>query len=236
MNTTTQPHDHLVKSYDQEMSRLTGEIAAMGELAARQLEAAMDALGKRDSEAARRVANNDDAIDDQERRISGDVLRLLALRQPMARDLREVLAALRIASDIERIGDYATNVARRSMTLNLSAPVPLVGGLGPMARMACGLLRDAMRAYTAQDASLAYAVWQRDADLDALYTTLFRELLTYMMEDPRSITACTHLLFIAKNIERIGDHATNIAENIWFVVRGETLNEPRTRRDEASGP
>jgi phosphate transport system protein len=121
------------------------------------------------------------------------------------------------------------------MTLNLSAPVPLVGGLGPMARMACGLLRDAMRACTAQDASLAYAVWQRDADLDALYTTLFRELLTYMMEDPRSITACTHLLFIAKNIERIGDHATNIAENIWFVVRGETLNEPRTRRDEASG-
>ena len=236
MNTTTQPHDHLVKSYDEEMSRLTGEIAAMGELAARQLEAAMDALGKRDSKAAQRVADNDDEIDNRERQISGDVLRLLALRQPMARDLREVLAALRIASDIERIGDYATNVARRSMTLNLSAPVPLVGSLAPMARMACRLVRDAMHAYTAQDAELAYAVWERDADLDALYTTLFRELLTYMMEDQRSITACTHLLFIAKNIERIGDHATNIAENIWFVVRGETLNEPRTRRDETLEP
>jgi phosphate transport system protein len=232
----TQSHDHLVKSYDEEMSRLTGEIAAMGELSTKQLEAAMDALGKRDSKAAQRVADNDDEIDNRERQISNDVLRLLALRQPMARDLREVLAALRIASDIERVGDYATNVARRSMTLNLSAPVPLVGSLGPMARMACRLLRDAMRAYTAQDANLAYAVWERDADLDALYTTLFRELLTYMMEDPRSITACTHLLFIAKNVERIGDHATNIAENIWFVVRGEALNEPRTRRDETLEP
>jgi phosphate transport system protein len=154
----------------------------------------------------------------------------------MARDLREVLAALRIASDIERIGDYATNVARRSMTLNLSAPVPLVGSLAPMSRMACRLVRDAMRAYAAQDAELAYATWERDADLDALYTTLFRELLTYMMEDPRSITACTHLLFIAKNIERIGDHATNISENIWFVVRGETLNEPRARPDPTYDP
>lgn len=227
-------HDHLVKSYDEEMSRLTGEIAAMGELAAKQMEAALDALGKRDSNAAQDVADNDDAIDDQERQISSDVLRLLALRQPMARDLREILAALRIASDIERIGDYATNVARRSMTLNLSTPVPLVGSLEPMAKMACGLVREAMRAYVERDAELAYAVWKRDADLDALYTTLFRELLTYMMEDQRSITACTHLLFIAKNIERIGDHATNVAENIWFVVHGETLNKPRTRRDETS--
>jgi phosphate transport system protein len=112
--------------------------------------------------------------------------------------------------------------------------VQLVGSLGPMARMACSLVRDSMRAYVAQDAELAHTVWERDADLDALYTALFRELLTYMMEDQRSITACTHLLFIAKNIERIGDHATNVAENIWFVVRGETLNEPRTRRDQTS--
>ncbi|MDE2270922.1 MAG: phosphate signaling complex protein PhoU [Xanthomonadaceae bacterium] len=225
-------HEHIVKSFDEEMSRLTGEIAAMGELAVKQLEAAMDALGKRDSKAAQRVADNDDALDAQEHQISDDVLRLLALRQPMARDLREILAALRIASDIERIGDYAANVAKRSMTLNLSAPVPLVGALAPMARMAGRLVHESMLAYTAHDAELAHAVWERDADLDTLYTTLFRELLTYMMEDARSITACTHLLFIAKNIERIGDHATNIAENIWFVVRGEPLNEPRTKQDE----
>ncbi len=231
MNTTTAAHDHIVKSFDEEMSRLTGEIAAMGDLAVKQLESAMDALGKRDSKAAQRAADNDDALDAQERQISDDVLRLLALRQPMARDLREILAALRIASDIERIGDYAANVAKRSMTLNLSAPVPLVGSLPPMARMAGRLVHEAMRAYVAHDAEMAHAVWERDADLDTLYTTLFRELLTYMMEDPRSITACTHLLFIAKNIERIGDHATNIAENIWFVVRGEPLIEPRTKLD-----
>jgi phosphate transport system protein len=232
MNTTTTTHEHIVKSFDEEMSRLTGEIAAMGELSVKQLEAAMDALGKRDSRAAQRVADNDDALDAQERQISDDVLHLLALRQPMARDLREILAALRIASDIERIGDYAANVAKRSMTLNLSAPVPLVGALAPMARMAGRLVHEAMLAYTSHDADLAYAVWERDADLDTIYTTLFRELLTYMMEDQRSITACTHLLFIAKNIERIGDHATNIAENIWFVVRGEPLDEPRTKHDQ----
>jgi phosphate transport system protein len=232
MNTTTTTHEHIVKSFDEEMSRLTDEIAAMGELSVKQLEAAMDALGKRDSRAAQRVADNDDALDTQERQISDDVLHLLALRQPMARDLREILAALRIASDIERVGDYAANVAKRSMTLNLSAPVPLVGSLAPMARMAGRLVHEAMLAYTSHDADLAHAVWERDADLDTLYTTLFRELLTYMMEDARSITACTHLLFIAKNIERIGDHATNIAENIWFVVRGEPLNEPRTKQDQ----
>jgi phosphate transport system protein len=221
------PHDHLVKSYDEEMSRLTGEIAAMGELSAKQLEAAMDALGKRDSKAAQRVADNDDAIDDQERQISNGVLRLLALRQPMARDLRDVLAALRIASDIERIGDYAENVARRSMTLNQSEPVPLASGLTALATAAAGMVREVLGAYMARDAQAARAAWARDANLDALYTGLFRELLTYMMEDPRSITACTHLLFIAKNLERIGDHATNIAEEVWFAVEGEPLPKPR---------
>ena len=230
-----QPHDHIVRSHDEEQNRLRGELLRMGAMAVAQLEAALDVVERRDDRAAQRVIDNDIAIDQLEHETSQDVVKL-SLRGPLARDLRQILAALRIASDIERIGDYATNVARRSMTLNLSAPVPLVGSLGPMSRMACRLVRDAMRAYAAQDANLAYAVWERDADLDALYTTLFRELLTYMMEDPRSITACTHLLFIAKNIERIGDHATNIAENIWFVVRGETLNEPRARRDLTSDP
>ncbi|MER3546985.1 MAG: phosphate transport system regulatory protein PhoU [Rhodanobacteraceae bacterium] len=228
MNT---PHEHIVKSYDAEIKRLTGEITAMGELAAAQLDAAMDALGKRDSRAAQRVVDNDDALDAQEREISQDVLRLLALRQPIARDLREILAALRIASDIERIGDYAANVAKRSTVLNLSAPVPLASGLTALATLAAELVREVMRSYSERDDGLARAVWERDAELDALYTGLFRELLTYMMEDARSITACTHLLFMAKNIERIGDHATNIAENVWFVVRGEPLIEARAKRD-----
>ncbi|HET6906175.1 MAG TPA: phosphate signaling complex protein PhoU [Rhodanobacteraceae bacterium] len=223
----TQTHDHIVKSYDAEIKRLVGEITRMGELAVAQIEAAMDALAKRDSRAAQRVADNDDALDALEREIGHDVLRLLALRQPIARDLREILAALRIASDIERIGDYAANVAKRSMTLNLSAPVRLASGLTALATLACDMVREVLHAYNQRDAELAHVIWQRDDELDTLYTGLFRELLTYMMEDARSITACTHLLFIAKNLERIGDHATNIAEDVWFVVRGETLKEAR---------
>ncbi|MGH8147164.1 MAG: phosphate signaling complex protein PhoU [Rhodanobacteraceae bacterium] len=222
---TTPSHDHIVKSFDTELTRLTGEIVAMGELSAVQLDNAIDALGKRDSRAAQRIVDNDDALDDQERRISQDVLRLLALRQPMARDLREVLAALRVASDIERIGDYAANIAKRSMTLNLSAPVPLVAGLPALVEVAGEMLREVLDAYRNRDATAARVVWERDDQLDTLYDGLFRELLTHMMEDPRSITACSHLLFIAKNIERIGDHATNIAENIWFVVHGTALKE-----------
>jgi len=227
MSTTT--HEHIVKSYDAELARLTGEIARMGELSSAQLDAAMDALGKRDSRAAQRVIDNDEALDAQEHQISNDVLRLLALRQPIARDLREILAALRIASDIERIGDYAANVAKRSTVLNLSAPVPLAGSLGALAQLASELVLEVLQAYRERDAELAHSVWERDAELDTLYTSLFRELLTYMVEDPHSITACTHLLFIAKNIERIGDHATNIAENIWFVERGEPLSDPRKK-------
>lgn len=228
----TLPHDHIVKSYDAELARLTGELAAMGELAAAQLEAAMDALTSRDDDAAQRVIDRDDALDAREQESSHGGLRLLALRQPIARDLREILAALRIAADIERIGDYAANVAKRSLVLNESAPVPLAGGLAALSQLAAELMRGVLRAYRARDPELTHAVWRRDAELDALYTGLFRELLTFMIEDPRSITACTHLLFIAKNIERIGDHATNIAENVWFVARGEPLNEPRDKYDE----
>jgi phosphate transport system protein len=226
---TSQSHDHIVKSYDAEIKRLVGEITRMGDLAAAQIDAAMDALGKRDSRAAQRVADNDDALDALEREIGHDVLRLLALRQPIARDLRQILAALRIASDIERIGDYAENIAKRSMSLNLSTPVPLAGGLTPLATAAVKMVREVLHAYNEHDAELAQAIWERDAELDALYTSLFRELLTYMMEDVRSITACTHLLFIAKSLERIGDHATNIAEDVWFAERGDSLKETRKK-------
>ena len=214
-------HDHIVKSYDNELQRLDGEIQRMGQIAVAQLDAAIDVLQRRDSQAAMRVVANDDAIDALEQEVSHDVLRLLALRQPMARDLREVYAALRISSDIERIGDYAANVAKRSMVLNQSAPVTVARGLPALARLANNLVTEALHAYRLRDADKAMHVRGRDAELDAEYTGLFRELLTYMAEDPRQITACTHLLFIAKNMERIGDHATNIAENTWFLVHGE---------------
>jgi phosphate transport system protein len=186
---------------------------------------------ERDSRNAERVVANDEAIDALEHEVSHDVMRLLALRHPMARDLREVMAALRIASDIERIGDYAANVAKRSIALNLTAPVSPASRLAALAAMAADMTREVLEAYRARDADRARAVRDRDAELDDRYTALFRELLTYMMEEPRTITSCTHLLFMAKNLERIGDHATNIAENIWFLVHGEYLAAMRDKRD-----
>ena len=227
---TTQPHDHIVKSYDDEQRRLLDETLRMGEMAAAQLEAALDVVARRDDKAAARIIANDEAIDALEQEISQDVMKL-ALRGPMARDLREILAAIRIASDIERIGDYAANVAKRSTALNHAPPQPQVGGLQVIGRLAVEQLRDVLVAYRDNDVEAAQAIRARDAELDTAYTALFRELLTYMAEDPRSITGCTHLLFMAKNIERIGDHATNIAENVWFLVRGNDDLPPREKRD-----
>jgi phosphate transport system protein len=228
--------DHIIKSYDGELSRLTGEIVRMGELSVSQLEAAIDVIERRDERAAQRVVGNDDAIDQLEQEISHDVVRLLALRAPMAGDLRNVFAALRIAADIERIGDYAANVAKRSIPLSMVAPVAPTVGLGYLAELAATEVRDVLQAYRDQDAEKAYQVWKDDAELDEAYTGYFRQLLTYMMEDPRNITPCTHLLFMAKNIERIGDHATNIAENVWFQVHGEPLTKQRNKRDLTSSP
>jgi phosphate transport system protein len=227
-------HEHIVKSYDSELARLYGEINRMGEIAIAQLDAAIDVLVRRDSKAAHHVVGNDIAIDSLEREVSQDVLRLLALRQPMARDLREVYGALRISADIERIGDYAKNVAKRSIILNEAALVPAANALPGLARTANALVRDAMRAFHERDSQLALAVRGRDVELDELYTRLFRELLTYMVEDPRTITSCAHLLFIAKNIERIGDHATNIAEYVHFIASGELVAEEREKADATS--
>ena len=227
-------HEHIVKSFDSELERLYGEISRMGEIATSQLDSAIDVMLRRDSKAAERIVANDEAIDTLEREVSHDVLRLLALRQPMARDLREVYGALRISADIERIGDYAANVAKRSIVLNQLTQVEASHGLPALARAANDLVRDALVAFRTHDAALALQVRNRDADLDLQYTGLFRELLTYMMEDPRNITPCVHLLFIAKNIERIGDHATNIAESAWFIVRGDTLPGDRQKLDTTS--
>jgi len=223
-------HDHIVKSYDDEQRRLLDETLRMGEIAAAQLESALDVVQRRDDKAAERIIANDEAIDALEQEISHDVMKL-ALRGPMARDLREILAAIRIASDIERVGDYAANVAKRSTALNLSPPLPHVAGLHALGTLAVKQLRDVLVAYRDNDIELAQRVRDRDAEVDTAYTGLFRELLTYMMEDARSITACTHLLFMAKNIERVGDHATNIAENVWFLVKGDEPLPPRDKRD-----
>ncbi|ANB17761.1 phosphate signaling complex protein PhoU [Dokdonella koreensis] len=223
--------EHIVKSYDLELKRLTQEIQRMGDLALAELEGAIDAVVKRDSEAATAIINSDSAVDALELEVSHDVVQLLVARAPMARDLREVMAALRIAADIERIGDYAANVAKRAIALNQLALVKPVHALPRLAELAGELVRDVLDAYRDRDADAALLAWARDEELDEMYTGLFRELLTYMMEDPRNITACTHLLFMAKNIERIGDHATNIAENIYYLVHGSQIGQIRRKGD-----
>ena len=226
-------YNHIVKSYDDEQRALQGELIRMGLMAAAQLEAALDVVERRDDGAAERVVANDEAIDALEQQVNHDVIHLIR-RGPMATDLRLILAALRVASDIERIGDYAANIAKRSLVLNQLPPLPHTRGLGTLGRMAVQQVRDVLEAYRERDGEAALRVRARDAELDTLYTGLFRELLTYMMEDQRAITACTHLLFMAKNIERIGDHATNIAENAWFLIHGEELLPQRDKRDESN--
>ena len=226
--------EHIVKSYDEELRKLSNTITEMGGLAESQLAGAIDAVVRRDSELAGNVVEGDAKVDQLQQDLDNLAVRMLALRQPMARDLREVFAALKIGSDLERICDYAANVAKRSIALNQAPPVRPVYALPRMAHLAQLLVKDVIDAYVARDADKAYAVWIRDAELDEMYSSLFRELLTYMMEDPRNISACTHLLFMAKNIERIGDHATNIAEDLYYLVHGTPLTEARPKGDQSS--
>ena len=226
--------EHIVKSYDEELERLNQMIVEMGGLAESQLADAVEAFVKRDSEIAARVIEGDKTVDQLERDVDNLVVRLLALRQPMARDLRQIVAALKIASDLERIADYAVNVAKRSIALAQLPPVQPVHALPRMAHFALLLVKDVIDAYIARDADKAIQVWTRDEELDERYSSLFREFLTYMMEEPRNIGVYTHLLFMAKNIERIGDHATNIAENLYYSVHGTALTESRPKRDKSS--
>jgi len=226
--------EHIIKSYDQELHRLDNIVAEMGGLAESQLASAMEAVVKRDSDLAAQVIESDAKVDELEREVEALVVRLLALRQPMARDLRQIVAALKISTDLERIGDYATNVAKRSIALDQMASVKPVYALPRMARLGGSMIRDILDAYVQRDADKAMAVWLRDEELDEMYTSLFRELLTYMIEDPRNISAGTHLLFMAKNLERIGDHTTNIAETLYFLVNGTAMTQVRPKGDRTS--
>ena len=226
--------EHIVKSYDEELRRLDNAITQMGGLAETQLATAIDAVMKRDSRLATEVVESDPRVDQLEGEIEQLAVRLLALRQPMAVDLRQILAALKTASELERIGDYAANVAKRSIVLNQTPPVRPAFSVPRMGRLAQAMIKDILDAYVERDADKALLVWARDEELDEMYNSLFRELLTYMIEDPRNITPCTHLLFIAKNIERIGDHATNIAETVYYMVVGEPLGAGRPKGDRTS--
>jgi phosphate transport system protein len=226
--------EHIIKSYDEELEKLNKIIVEMGGLAESQLAAAIEAVVKRDSELAATVIEGDLKVDQLERDLDSLAVRLLALRQPMARDLREIVAALKIGADLERICDYCANVAKRAIALAHSPPTQPAHGLPRMAHLALLLVKEVIDAYVDRDADKAMAVWHRDAELDEMYSSLFREFLTYMMEDPRNIGAYTHLLFMAKNIERIGDHATNIAEDLYYMVRGRPLDQLRPKGDWSS--
>jgi len=232
--TTANTPPHIVKSFDQQLHGLNEILIRMGGMAESQLAAAIEALTKRDSELAARVMQQDAAIDALEERLNQDAVRLLALRQPMADDLREVIAALKISSDLERIGDYAKNVAKRVIAINQTPPIEPVSAIPRMGRLVQSIIKDTLDAYIERDAERAVDVWNRDEEVDEMYTSLFREILTYMMEDPRNISAGTHLIFIAKNIERMGDHATNVAETIHFLVTGRRMEGGRPKGDASS--
>jgi len=226
--------EHIVRSFDEALDEMRGLVTRLGGLTEAQLAASVKALSQRDPALARKVIAADEALDAIEDEIDDASVRLIALRQPMAIDLREVIVALKTSSDLERIGDYAANVAKRSIALDQTPPVPAASAIPRLARLVQNILKDTLDAYAERDADRAIDVWHRDEEVDEMYTGLFRELLTYMMEDVRNITPCTHLLFIAKNIERMGDHATNIAENIHFLVTGKRLEGGRPKGDTSS--
>lgn len=226
--------EHIVKAFSEELRKLSSLLSQMGGVAEAQVEAAVQAVARRDVQVAAQVMQSDTRLDDYEREIDSQVVRMLALRQPMAQDLREILSALKIASDLERIGDYAANIAKRSMVLAQMPVVRPAVAIPRMGRLVEGIMKDVLDAYNERDVDKAVGAWRRDEELDDLYTSLFREVLTYMMEDPRYITPCTHLLFMAKNLERIGDHATNIAETIHFLVVGTALKGVRPKGDDSS--
>ena len=226
--------DHIVRSYDKELEALERRIAEMGGIAEKMVIEAMDALASGDAALAHQVVNTDPRLDALQREIEEAAVLTIARRQPMAIDLREIIGAIRVAGDLERVGDLAKNISKRSIKIGAEARVPrAIVGLKHMNEVATELMKDVLDAYAQRDVERAHAVWERDAELDALEDSVFRDLLTHMMEDPRNISYCAHLLFCSKNIERIGDHATNIAETVFYLVTGATLpsERPKGRND-----
>jgi phosphate transport system protein len=223
--------EHTVKSFGEQLETLSVRVAQMGGLAESQLAAAIEAFARRNSQAAAVVVGNDVRLDELQQEIEERALKLLALRQPMAVDLRETLAAIKIAGELERIGDLAKNIAKRTIVLNREAPNRLIHSLARMARNVLNQLKTVLDAYSQRNAELAEDVRSQDGEIDEIYNSLFRELLTYMMEDPRTISQCTHLIFTAKNIERCGDHCTNIAEVTYHLVRATYLSTDRPKAD-----
>ncbi|MGX8010227.1 phosphate signaling complex protein PhoU [Mesorhizobium sp. ORM8.1] len=222
---------HIVSAYDEELKFLSKRIAAMGGHAERMVEQAITALVNADHGLAQKVIQDDVVLDEGQREIDDKAIIIIAKRQPMATDLREIVGAIRISADIERVGDLGKNVAKRVASVDGRQPNSLFRGLEALANLALTQLKEVLDVYASRSVERIGFVRDRDDQIDAMYTSLFRELLTYMMEDPRNITPCTHLLFCAKNIERIGDHATNIAETIYYIVTGDQMPVDRPKSD-----
>lgn len=226
---------HMVRAFDEDLRFLSSKIATMGGHAERMVSDAVRALVNSDAGLAESVIAADAVLDDAERDIDDKAVLIIARRQPMAQDLREIIGAIRISADLERVGDLGKNIAKRaSAVADKSQPVRLYRGLEALADLALAQLKEVLDAYASRSVDRLVYVRDRDEQIDVMYTSMFRELLTYMMEDPRNITACTHLLFCAKNIERIGDHATNIAETIFYISTGKQMPLERPKDDEAN--
>lgn len=227
--------DHIVTAFDAELKEIGRKVVEMGGQAERLVADGVSALIHRDAAMGQKVILLDASVDHMQREIEERVIVVIAKRQPMAVDLRELVAAIRIANDLERIGDLAKNVGKRVLAIEGEYhPQKLVRGVEHMAELVLEQLKEVLDAYAGKNALKAVEVWGRDSAVDTMYTSLFRELLTYMMEDPRNISVCTHLLFCAKNIERIGDHATNIAETVYYMVTGQMLSDQRPKADLSS--
>ena len=224
--------EHTIKAFDADLQDLTRVVVEMGGLAERQIVNAIEALDKHDTTLAQRVITDDAKIDALQREVEEKAILTIARRQPMAVDLREVVSALRIANDLERVGDLAKNIGKRVTAISGDFhPQKLIRGVEHMAAMVLTQLKEVLDSYVGHDIDKALAVWKGDEGIDAMCTSLFRELLTYMMEDPRNITFCIHLMFCAKNIERMGDHATNIAETVYYMIEGRPIAEQRPKGD-----
>jgi len=224
--------DHTLKAFDTDLQDITRRVAEMGGVAERQIADAIQALVDRDTDLAERVIATDPTIDAMQHEIEEKAILTIARRQPMAVDLREIVGAMRVCNDLERIGDHAKHIGKRVVALDLDLhPQKLIRGVEHMASLVATLLKQVLDAYASHDLAAALAVWNGDEEVDALCTSLFRELLTYMMEDPRNITFCMHLMFCAKDIERIGDHATNIAETVYYMVEGRPITDQRPKGD-----
>ena len=225
-------HSHIMTVYDEELKFLSRRISEMGGMAEQMASDAVRALVTADAALAQRVISDDAVLDAIEREVTDKAILTIARRQPVAADLREIMGAIRIASDLERVGDLGKNTAKRVIAVQQSGvPRPLARGIEHLSELALAQLKDVLDVYATRLAEKAQAIRDRDEEIDAMYTSLFREMLTYMMEDPRNITPCTHLLFCAKNIERIGDHATNIAETIYYMTTGSQPAGERPKDD-----